>query len=592
MFDNIIQSRLRYDFNFSVYFVALFFYLFSFYACAKTDIKKDSQSLPLLKFPYARVDSVNSYSELEAVYSVNEKVFLNKPLLSTEKAVFILFKQYYTEEERRNLKENIDSIPLEDLGLNEDDQEYRVDAYLNDKGQIVKKEIYDKESGVSISNGRVGYRKIDCQDNGRVSQSFFETPYTGEIAVLIRDKESKEVFYAEVANINGILTTQAGECSKELKIKSLRSLYEDNREAVYEGVKKLIAQEQDRIVRRIVRKSVLFGEEKVYFKVADVESKSFEYPGMEEAFQLAKEAYANYREVGVNRESVDKLEKAIVVWEDLLKESDLNDKNAKVNLKVTRALHNNLRMAYALMLDYEKALYHERKASQLKNMNQTSFETQFLNLQMAYNKNINWGKSGIDKVQELYKESQSNSPVSILNLGEGKFSSLIEIAANYSQKNTIVAGGEDVPKSSVGGGIASQVTYSPFEGHMIYMYGGYGSDWPQYQSLPEDICVLTHLKNITITSNEISKLPGCITKLVALETLNLKNNKLQEFPVEITKLVSLEKLDLSGNDISSIPDDIGNMKNLKKLVLKNTKISKSQVKSLKGILPKKCKVKF
>lgn len=61
--------------------------------------------------------------------------------------------------------------------------------------------------------------------------------------------------------------------------------------------------------------------------------------------------------------------------------------------------------------------------------------------------------------------------------------------------------------------------------------------------------------------------------------------------MSITKLSSLKKLDLSDNQFTTIPDEIAKLANLKKLVLKGNNFSKEKIKSLKKILPKKCKLK-
>lgn len=418
--------------------VIIFFLLFvsTNLTHAQSKVKKHSFYLPLLKFPESSIDKIRTYNEIEAVYAVLEQITLDKPNLHTEYESFPLYK-HYTKYEKHALRKNGESVPFEDMSIYDtgETNNHTLNLYLGRSGQAMKIDNNQKEHKIDISNGRFSYEKTDCKNKGGVNRAMFETPYTaGKLAVLIRHKKTKEVFHAEIIDIHGSIDTLAAECTQSLDKKHLRKVYVKKRSEIYDAVANSLAHEQELLVRKVIQENILFGIEKVHFKVAYAKSKKYDYSELEKAFQLAETSYERYKNDGINAASLNEIEKAVKVWELFLKESDLGDKKAKVNLKVTRALHNNLRMAYAVLLDYEKSLYHERKAAQIKNMMQVSFEPQFLNLQRTFHNNSGWGQIETNKLASLYKESLNESPVIIKKQSADNFPTLANKAKDFLGK--------------------------------------------------------------------------------------------------------------------------------------------------------------
>ena len=90
------------------------------------------------------------------------------------------------------------------------------------------------------------------------------------------------------------------------------------------------------------------------------------------------------------------------------------------------------------------------------------------------------------------------------------------------------------------------------------------------QQLPTNITKLTELKFLSLTDNNLTKLPKDFYKLKKLEYLNLgtitghfqKGNDFKEIPKEVFKLKKLRFLYIRDNKIQEIPKSIRKLKNL------------------------------
>ncbi len=83
------------------------------------------------------------------------------------------------------------------------------------------------------------------------------------------------------------------------------------------------------------------------------------------------------------------------------------------------------------------------------------------------------------------------------------------------------------------------------------------------QTLPEQIGLLTNLKNISLSNNKISKLPNSFSKLKKLSNINLNFNEFYEFPEQIASISNLEILFIGKNKLVSLPNSISNIRKLR-----------------------------
>jgi len=81
-------------------------------------------------------------------------------------------------------------------------------------------------------------------------------------------------------------------------------------------------------------------------------------------------------------------------------------------------------------------------------------------------------------------------------------------------------------------------------------------------SLPEELFLLTELRELTVKGCRLCVLNQNIDKLTKLESLNLDKNKLLRLPESIGNLKNLKYLCISRNIIETLPNSISNLSRL------------------------------
>lgn len=90
--------------------------------------------------------------------------------------------------------------------------------------------------------------------------------------------------------------------------------------------------------------------------------------------------------------------------------------------------------------------------------------------------------------------------------------------------------------------------------------------------LPEEIGLLENLIHLSVDNNRLTVLSKQIGYLQNLEYLSLNNNQLTALPEQIGHLRNLEHLDLDNNQLIRLPELIGWLQSLKKLLLKHNQL--------------------
>ena len=103
--------------------------------------------------------------------------------------------------------------------------------------------------------------------------------------------------------------------------------------------------------------------------------------------------------------------------------------------------------------------------------------------------------------------------------------------------------------------------------------------------IPEIIWSLTSLEYLNLGFNRIIELSKYIGRLKSLRVLSLNGVSLKEIPKEIGHLSNLEELWLSSNYITELPATMGSLKSLKKIDLCHNKIKEipAPIKNLKNL---------
>ena len=72
-------------------------------------------------------------------------------------------------------------------------------------------------------------------------------------------------------------------------------------------------------------------------------------------------------------------------------------------------------------------------------------------------------------------------------------------------------------------------------------------------AVPDEIGLLTGLKSLDFSVNQLTSIPTTIGDLANLELLYLTHNSITTLPAEISQLTSLKRLRLSFNDLTGVP---------------------------------------
>lgn len=99
------------------------------------------------------------------------------------------------------------------------------------------------------------------------------------------------------------------------------------------------------------------------------------------------------------------------------------------------------------------------------------------------------------------------------------------------------------------------------------------SNWGKFTEIPNDINLLTSLRDLNLYHNKIKSISPNIGLCNNLNMLDLTCNKLTTIPTEICIIPNLQKLILKYNNISTIPTDIALLQNLLSLNLSHNKIT-------------------
>lgn len=69
-------------------------------------------------------------------------------------------------------------------------------------------------------------------------------------------------------------------------------------------------------------------------------------------------------------------------------------------------------------------------------------------------------------------------------------------------------------------------------------------------------CVSTHVAELDLRGNVLTKLPDSVAEMKHLTCINLANNSFSVFPDKLTEIATLERINLEGNSITG-NDNIG-----------------------------------
>ncbi|MCH8330316.1 MAG: leucine-rich repeat domain-containing protein [Bacteroidetes bacterium] len=324
--------------------------------------------------------------------------------------------------------------------------------------------------------------------------------------------------------------------------------------------------EKYKVAKKSVNTALFFNYASEDFAVHYPKSKDLDYSDLENAAGIAAEGFNAMKGKTGNEAAKGKLTKAIAMWDKALEESNVDDKTARINKKVTVNIMENKARAHAYLFEYDIALETLNKALKL--------EGNFSNNKTLVRKAL---RTKLEKRGDAYKKNK-------------------DLPINLKKKSVSVL-------ANKGGSCTSfETDYKAYSRVTMVTYlenTGSDDDNP-YRPLVMDngtdiILMIPNLAGRLMENPElakkISEFPPEICKLTELTSLILKGNTLKAIPVCIGNLTGLTKLNLANNQLTSLPEEIGNLESLKTLTLKGNSIPQSEIDKIQEMLPD-CKIKL
>jgi len=414
------------------------------------------------------------------------------------------------------------------------------------------------------------------KDAVEIPTHYYQVPYRVRGgAMVLRDGDGRILHTEILDELESYERYGYDECRYWLESTLTRSFQEHR--ASFETKMIAAAREYFETVSGRAIDAALFAEEVAEkYPVYTFKDKKRDYSDLDEASGLALAGYAaiDGRVAGAASPEFDQ---AIAIWEAALAESDVNDKAARINRKVTVKLHENLGAAWIALDDPGAAILHLEKATRFGMSTSRSSGIGSADLlERARQRKVrairNPGRDETPPDTEVLLRAartyRGHVPVKMLPTGElarleaehGSFAvdTVVELAeVQTEEREEAIAAGEVNPYEHLVSRTASQ-------GFLLFLM----PFTHKLTGFPVEVCELTHLNQ-----------------------LRMPNQGIDEVPSQIGNLTELKVLDLSGNRIGSLPEEIGMLEKLKVLKLKGNPLAPGEIARLGTLLPD-AKIKF
>ena len=435
---------------------------------------------------------------------------------------------------------------------------------------------------------------------------YYNLKYTLPCLIKFTNKEGQILYMEELGGGHQVDSILFGykRNSGYLYSKDLKAAYEEKSASIVKEAFQLRLQ----AASLAANAALYFSEVQENVKVMTGKGKQ-DYSDLNTALETAIKGYEAYAKNSLSSEAGEKLRQAIAIWEKALTESNIGDKKARINGKVSYGLQANLATAYLYTGQLDKAVEMAGKAVKMANSmssinrrNQAAAQLQLISTRKIGAK--------VNAAASTQKTRQAGSLLFAPAFQSKKASNLIFLTGKESMPANLKAyqqyqveafgiqpmkGAEGLSNADlndivsgkgVSGGYAERVVKSSSQGYSLTLNGFLD----KFEVLPEEICQISHLNQLYASGLKMTVLPASIGQLENLKVLNLANNQLKVLPAEIGQLTQLRKLNLKSNNLTSLPPELSGLKELKTLILTGNSIPPAEIARLQKQLPN-CKIK-
>jgi len=409
------------------------------------------------------------------------------------------------------------------------------------------------------------------KDAVEIPTHYYEIPYKAESGVVvIRDAAGQAIYTDRLSSLESSERFGYGECRYWFQ-KHLEEDFAGKFITIERTIDNSVAEYFTNAANRSMDDALFFNVLEERVPLYRFKDKNHDYTDLNRAFDLARQGYAN----GLAGES--DLWSAIEIWEAALAESNLNDKAARINRKVSVKLHESVGIAQLTLGDYTAAVNNLEKSQRYSSMvtsRSSGTGTQDLIARARERKHrerkntdLPTDPAKLERLMASVEGFRGRLPVRMLPISELQRLRDEHTAASIGDAVTAHVEGVNEQQAAVEAGLENryerQVGRTAAQGFYLFLMP-YGNKLDEF---PEEICELTHLNQLRMPKHGFSSVPEAIGNLT-----------------------HLKYLDLSGNNIERLPDSMGNLTDLKTLKIKDNPLQPGELDRLKALLPG-CKIK-
>ena len=276
-------------------------------------------------------------------------------------------KLSYTQLPINPLPEDYTAYKVNAIGANND--LYRRDVIIN-KTNIVgfnKVDNSDYQFTIEIEEYPLQYTDSEKQtevikekkDGVEKSYNFYH--YTSTISykynLKVIDKDGNTIFGKEFSGNKDIVSKKSKSATEAYKSYSSKR----------KEIGKNILPDQAEKINDYINDQIGFPKKDYFVQGYLVKPKKYEYKEFDQAFEMFNQALELIKsDESKTAETMETLKPAIELWENVLKESDVENKKARINEKVTCAALYNIATSYMICKDYPKAIEYYQKCKSFR----------------------------------------------------------------------------------------------------------------------------------------------------------------------------------------------------------------------------------
>ncbi|MBL4654509.1 MAG: hypothetical protein JKY33_01630 [Bacteroidia bacterium] len=197
-----------------------------------------------------------------------------------------------------------------------------------------------------------GQRTITNKDKTKTTKYFYTVEYTFPVSYKIMTKDGEEISAKELHSYNERLTAEFG---MFISKNQLQNEYEENKGKFIRDTRKAAIQHEMAGIKMLLDNNYAYLDMTKKFGVYTGKAKKQNYDDLNAAQKDAMRAYSLMNANSDWGEIETLLKSAIVVWEKAFLESDLNNRKARINPKISGYVAFNLAYAYLWLNDFSNA---------------------------------------------------------------------------------------------------------------------------------------------------------------------------------------------------------------------------------------------